>query len=482
MSQPAVNLTELDGALGVLPPSSGALFALLGVSSIGTPNVPATYRRTSDVVADFGYGPLIEAAAYYIERYGRPVVLVKTGATTVGAYGSITEDVDGTSVPTTDAVVLPFDDFEVYFEVIVGGTIGVSGITFRYSLDGGRTMSPIISLGTANNYTIPNSGVKVNFAAGTLIAGDNFSFRTSAPKWNTTEIGTALDALKNSLVTWEIAHVVGDLVGADFDTINPKFTGMMTAGKYKAWGGNFRMPTAGESEASYLTAFSTAFGAKATVHGMICAGACWLISGVSGRQYRRPVSFAVLALQAFVDHEVNIADVNLGSLPGVSLYDDLGNVVHHDESVNPGLDDARACVLRTWDGLQGVYVNRPLILSAAGSDFSIFPHRRVINLVHAALRAFFIRRLNKPVRVNKTTGFILEEEAQEIEAGALATMRAAVMNKPKASGITFTLSRTDDLLSTKTMTGDARVVPLAYPETISLEVGFTNPALQTVAI
>jgi hypothetical protein len=32
------------------------------------------------------------------------------------------------------------------------------------------------------------------------------------------------------------------------------------------------------------------------------------------------------------------------------------------------------------------------------------------------------------------------------------------------------------------MNGQARVVPLAYPESIELEVGFSNPALQTVTV
>lgn len=208
-----------------------------------------------------------------------------------------------------------------------------------------------------------------------------------------------------------------------------------------------------ETEAQYLAAFSTAFGSKSTVHGMICAGACWLISSVSGRRYRRPVSIPIAAREASVSQEVNTADVNLGPLPGVSIRDDLGNVVHHDESVNPGLDDARACVLRTWEGIQGVYVNRPILLSPAGSDFQLLTHRRVLNIAHEVLRTYFLRRLNKPVRVDASTGFILEADALEIEAGARAAMRSALLARPKASGIQFALSRTDNLLSTKTMTG-----------------------------
>ena len=49
---------------------------------------------------------------------------------------------------------------------------------------------------------------------------------------------------------------------------------------------------------------------------------------------------------------------------------------------------------------------------------------------------------------------------------------------PKASGVGFTLSRTDNLLSTKTMNCTCRIVPLAYPEFIEAEIGFENPAIQ----
>jgi hypothetical protein len=128
-----------------------------------------------------------------------------------------------------------------------------------------------------------------------------------------------------------------------------------------------------------------------------------------------------------------------------------------------------------------VYVNRPRIFSAAGSDFRLVPHRRVLNLGHAALRAYFLRRTSRPILVSAATGFILEEEALEIESGARAAMRAELLAKPKASAILFTLSRTDDLLTTQTLTGQGRVVPLAYPEFINLDLGFFNPALQVIA-
>lgn len=491
MSQPAVILTELDGALGILPTSAGRLYAVAGVSSQGPLDTPATYARISDLRADFGGGPGIEAAAYYIEKYGRPIVFVRTGQTTVGSFPDAAAVVfvgTGTSVITVDNVgTAPYDDLEFFFEVVVGGTIGIDGITFRWSLDNGRTLSPVTALGVATSFIFPESGgVQIDFAAGTLVAADRATFRGDAPKWDTTEITTALDALFASAVSWENVHVVGDLLGADFDAIDPKFTGGLAAGKYRGWFGHTRMPLSplgvDETEAAYLIALDAIFSAKATVHGEICAGAAKTISSVSGRQYRRPTSHSIAAREQSVSEEINIADVNLGVIPGVSIRDANGNPDEHDESLNPGLDDARFTVLRTWDGVQGVYVNRPRILSAAGSDFDLFTKRRVLNITHDALRLFFIRRLNKPILVDEATGFILESEALEIESGALAVMRSVLLAKPKASGIQFVLSRTDNVLSTKTLTGTARVIPLAYPEFIDLEVGFLNPALQVQTV
>lgn len=487
MSLPNVILTELDGALGILPTTAGKILSVLGVSSAGTVAAPATYARVSDLTAAFGDGPGVEAAAIMIEKFGKPVQFTRTGQTTAGSYpagASVVRVGAGTSVATVDNVgTSPWDDYEFFIKIVTGGTVGTAGITLSWSLDGGRTFSPVTALGTAVDFTFPGSGgTMVEFAAGTLLANETVSFVGKAPKWNTTEIGAALDAVFASSVAWENAFIVGDLEAADIDVIDPKFTAALAVGKYRGWFANTRMPDVAESEATYLAALSAAFESKATVHGEICAAAAKTVSSVSGRRYRRPVAFTIAPFIQSVSEEVNVADVNLGSLPGVSIRDANGNPDEHDESINPGLDDARFTVLRTWAGLQGIYVNRPRVFSAAGSDFDIFPKRRVINITHEALRIYFIRRLNKPIRVSATTGFILEAEALEIESGARAAMRSVLLAKPKASAVQFTLSRTDNILSTKTLTGQARVVPLAYPEFMDLSVGFLNPALQVQAV
>lgn len=476
MTLPAVNLNELDGALGILPPSSGKLAAFVGAASSGPFATPATFGRTKDIITNFVDGPVVEAACSHVLLTGKPAIIVRSAQSVPAAAGAVdSSGKTGTSAVTTTGTA-QHDDYEVVFKVINGGTIGVAGITFAWSLDGGNNFSPSAALGTANTFTIPGSGVVLAFGAGTLVVGDQVTFRTTAPQWNASDLTAALTALGNTAAIWEICEIVGAVDGTAFDAIETAFTAMRAAGKRRAWVANTRIPALAESEATYLGSLSTAFVSKTTKQGSMCAGSCRMTSAVSGRYYQRPVSYIYALREASSSAEVNQADINLGSLP-VAIADANGNPLFHDEAINPGLDDARFVTLRTIPGEEGVYFTRPRIFSASGSDYDIMPKRRVMNIAEDALYAYLIRRLNKPIQVDSATGFILEHVALEIEDGAEAAVKAALMAVPMASDVTVAVSRTDNILSTKTLSGDLRVVPLAYPEMINFTTGFTNPAL-----
>lgn len=468
MSQPAVNQTEIDGALGVLPETGGAAFALVGTCTGGTANVPAAFGRTKDLIAAFGRGPLVDAACYYIENYQRPVLVCKAPGSTPGAYVSTpTVTGAGTSAITDTAATVPEDDFEAYVVFDVGGTRGTTGIVYRYSLDGGRNMSAQVALGTGVVIAIPNSGVSFDLAAGTILAGQTISQRTTAPAPSAAEVGTALDALKANGIVWRTVHITSPIDGTTFDTIATKI-----ADKRHDWVGNSRTPTAAESEATYLAAMVTIFSAKVSTYGVLCFGACDLTA--NGRKLRRPFGFAVAAAEASVSEEVDTADPNRGGLPGVSITDANGNNKHHDESLNPGADDARFCAARTWDDFTGVFINRPRLFSSAGSDFYISPMRRILNLVHKTAKLYMAKRLNQPLEVNPKTGYLRESEASDIELGCNAAFAAALAGKKTSA--TLAVSRTDNILSTHTLTGSYRDLPPAYIEQANLDGGFINPA------
>lgn len=481
MTQPKVTLNELDGQLGITPPSTGELMAIIGVSTTGTVGAPGTYGKVKDVQNAFGAGPLVEAAAYAIANYGNPVLLIKATTGVPGSSGTINvSGVVGTSVVTT-SVGVATDAFSVILLVTNGGTIGVNGIKLAYSLDNGVNFSLPVSLGVATSFSPAGSGLTFAFAAGTLLVNDKVTLQTNAPTFDSSGLSVALTALGNSAVVWGGLLVEGTIDATTIAVLDSAFSGYGAKAKWRYFVANTRPPLiAGESEATYLSALTTIFSASSSTWGTLCAGTVKAISGVSGRAYKKPVSFVVGPMSLSVTHGIDIADVNLGTIPGALLTDSAGNTTEHNESLNPGLDDARFTVLRTWDVIQGTYVNRPRIFSPDGSDFQLIPHRRVMNKAETALYAYLIRRLNQPVRVNATTGFILESEALEIEGGANAILAGELLANPDASAARFVLSRTDNILSNKTLTGDCRVIPLGYVEFITVNIAFQNPALNAV--
>jgi hypothetical protein len=102
----------------------------------------------------------------------------------------------------------------------------------------------------------------------------------------------------------------------------------------------------------------------------------------------------------------------------------------------------------------------------------------VMNVFAATLNRYFRRRLMKPIRVNRKTGFIAEADALEIERGATRAVSSVLLtDDPKASSVQVRLSRADNVLATKTLTVDGRAVPLGYPEFVDLSIGFLNPAM-----
>jgi hypothetical protein len=64
-----------------------------------------------------------------------------------------------------------------------------------------------------------------------------------------------------------------------------------------------------------------------------------------------------------------------------------------------------------------------------------------------------------------------------MQSAADAVLKSVLLAKPKASDVKVVVSDADNVLSTKTIHVTISLVPLAYPHTIVLTMGFTNPFL-----
>lgn len=399
-----------------------------------------------------------------------------TTAPIPASAGTVVITSPGTSAISIDGAATVDDDYQASLAFPTGGTIGVAGIMLQYSLDGGRTQSAQVALGTANTYTIPGSGgVKIDFGAGTILSGQTVTFQCVAPQWNNTDLAAAIQALARSSINWELLVVLGPL-----DATAAAVIDLNIDGKKHAWLGHTRNPVGAETDAAYTASVGAAFSDFETLYGEICSANFEQISAIDGAAYMRPSLFGIAALESSLSAEQDAADPNLGGLPSAEIKDALGNPKYHDERLEPGLSDFGFSVLRTWEEFKGVYPNNPLLFSPEGSDFDIMPKRRVMNIAHATMRLYFARRLAKDIFADKKTGYILESEAREIESGATKALLAAL--KGKVSDASVVLSRTDALLQKAPLTGEYRLEPLIYIEDANLTAGLENPALNVVGV
>lgn len=471
MTIPNATVQIVDGRLGLTPQLATNVLAVMGCSSAGTNNAVNSYAAGNPqaIANDFGQGPLVEAAAYANQR-GVPVIACKVAQNAAGAAGSVTQVGTGTSALTPSGASR--DSYSVLVKITQGATgptVGTAAL--KVSLDGGLSFGPEVALPTSGAYVIPNTGLTLTFGAGTLVAGDTYAFACTSPVFTTTELNTALTALLADPRLWFAVHVVG--VPADSSTMLGFLAAIDTA--LVGAQANYRFARGLMSAYSGTDAalIASALSASSKTTG-IGAGFGNLLSPLNGAQMNRPVGAWVTAAKlGVVNPEVDAAQFDLGAETGVvSLV--------RDEEATPGLDAARYCTMRTFKGVPGFYVTNARLISDPTSDFRYFQHGRVMDIAAAVVRVAGLAQLNRPIRVNKKTGLILEQDAQNIENNVAAELRAETSEKGRCSDATAQVDRTNNILSTSQLNINYSITPLAYAKTVQQTIGFTNPALVQV--
>lgn len=205
---------SISATAGALAGGTGycVVIAPVGTSADSTPRV---FANSAGIIALHGYAPGVDYAAMHILETRKPVIFVGIPIATPGVVGrQSTARVTGTSAITVAAGSAgSLEETDAIFTVTNGGTIGVNGIKATLSLDGGMTTKSI-NLGTAASYVIPYVGLTLNFAAGTLVAGDVYTFVSTAPMFDNAGIAGARAALasqQNPARSW---MPIGDLPSA----------------------------------------------------------------------------------------------------------------------------------------------------------------------------------------------------------------------------------------------------------------------------
>jgi hypothetical protein len=500
MTIPYASLTFKEGQLQIPPEQTDNVIAVLGYCTLGTTATLYSFDGSTpnDVVSTLGYGQLAQLVANLMTVPNHSKIIAIPLASTAGVVSAVTAA--GTSPPTVTLTGNSVDDFSGRVEILVGGTRGTA--TFRYCLDYDSTAGTGLwsnPITTAATYVMDNSGVTLNFATGTYVSDNVYTFTGAAPTHSDVNITAGMDALfaaGSDIGGIYVASTPGGALDTDratalattFAAVSAKVdTFESTAYRYLWCMLQAGVPVANSS--SGLTAWRAAL-SGATMQALshkrmfIGAGMAKQVSVIDARTYRRQVAWRIVERLASSDISEHLGRVLSGPV-GTLLS------IEHDEGTTGGLSDGTAgqryLTLRTHAGYSGYFVAESNTFAGVGSDYSKVERLRVINRAAKIGRAFLVRHIGDSAIADVSTGRILESEAQALDTEGTGELVAGLVNAPSKSGrghassAVVRVSRTDDILSTSTLTGQFSVQPIGYFRFINFTIGFTKSNVSAAA-
>lgn len=196
---------------------------------------PRVFASSKSLQSYHGYSPGADFVAHFIEKTRKAVMFIGLPSVTAGAIGrQNSSGMTGTSAISVAAGTSGvLEEVDGIINFLTSGTVGTSGIVANVSMDGGLTWVRV-ALGTNTTYTVPYLGIVISFGAGTVNAGDVYTFVTTAPHWDQAGVHAARLALAAQLKPCRSWIVVGDLQNAGdasaiyneanaFETANQRF-------------------------------------------------------------------------------------------------------------------------------------------------------------------------------------------------------------------------------------------------------------------
>lgn len=438
----------------------------------------------SGITINFGAGTLTAAGtiAFYTLPASQSVLPL-----------TITRSAASTCV-VTETAALPEDAYDVLFEVLTGGTIGVAGITFRYSLDGGKTYSAETALGTATTFALFDgaelAGLTLAFAAGTLDVGDAVTFFTTAPAWQASDAVAALAVLRATNLRWSFLHAVGAIDPSSAGSLGSVMTGWAANNKFAWCAGSVREwgVRSNEPETAWISRLLATWSSFADTRIALGAGYTRITCPITGRRNRRPCTWAAVARWISIAPQTDLGEKATGILSSdITLHED-GMLVEHDADNNSALHDARFVTLRSWPDEAGVWFTSGNLMGPDG-DIQLVAYRRVLNIAEEVFQKAMRETLKSNLarepataKLPKVPGNLTEPDCKSITQRVTNALKSQIVTTGMAPGITFTLNKTPIQTGNGKwrVSANVKINGFIYVDSTLGEIGFADPALDAI--
>lgn len=484
MTAPRLTLTVVDGGLGTAA-NTDRLVACFGVSSAGEAGTLAFFTDPATLVAEYGYGPGPSLAAHVIRTSGQGVIFGKASEDVGSSASGVAHEGTGASTLTPSLASGSgqyHDSYDVLVTIATGGTAGTTICRATVSLDGGLTTLGTFAIPTATRaIALPTCNLKMTFSAATLVAGDTYAFTTTAPRSTATDTtpGSIVDLI-GKLQAYAATHfgtypsVIADADYRDAAAV----AAIQSACESAAAGYEYaRAVTSArpwdqgaETQTSWAADLADDFVSTDALRVVVGAGLARVYDSLSGAYLWRTLAFPIAHRAASTKAHIDAAWVALGSCPGVQAID-------HDERLAPGLDSARFATMTSLVGQSGYFVANARLMAPPTSDYQFLQYGRVMDKICRTTYGYFLQTLSQAVRLNPSTGTILEADAQQLEQGCNGRLKAQVISDGNVSSAVCTVSRTDNLaIPDAPFHAQVAAVPLGYLKQIQVDLFFVNPA------
>lgn len=477
---PRQTLTVRDGGLG-LPAFGVALPLVIGQTTSGVANTLYQFGNPNTMKDTLVGGPALELGLSCIDPAGGVMVL-KTAASTAASNGSVTKTAvaGGTGTGTVTVAGTARDSYEVQVAITTTGTVATG--KFKYSLDDGYTFSEILTIPAGTTYVIPGTGLTITFVVGGgpvfFELGDLHEFDCVAAHYTTSDIATAITALLAQIGNRDIRRIgfAGrNASGAGAATMAAAIATHMATLAANGYYARAMLDGGKDPAATVKSAFTSFADSRVAV----TFGTCDKVTVNSFAGWgvpNRPILDTVFERAAGADLSENLGRKESGSLRGVRAISD-------DERVNLAFAEGdKITTLRTHLGAAGFYVTNGFLKSAVGSDFKYWDYGLVIDALCKIITTEQDKWLLKKVRVKTDgSGSIDDRDAARVEAAVRNAVKTGLMDpvnvegfKGHLSGVSYTVDRTTDMLTTAQLTSAGSAVPLPPIEGVLTQVGFAR--------
>lgn len=477
---PGQTLTVQDGGLALISTAT-ALPLIIGYASGGTANTLYVTTDPQSCKTTLGHGAAVELALPVISAAGGALVLA-TATTVAGSNSAMTKTAIGSSTGTLATTGTALRDTRNIVTITLTGTLGTG--KFSYSLDGGFTTSPQITIPSGGTYSPPGSGLTWTFTPGAgatfFQIGDVFNGTSTAAMYNTTDLGAAYTAFTAQIGVRKIEQVyfAGSPASAS--------AGATLAASVATFGSTLQsshqfvrmvMDSSGSDTAeNCITSFSSVFSDARTC---ACFGQADVVSfdPIQGLGIPRiPASQVVAERAASAEVSENLGRALSGALRGVVA-------ITKDEYLNTafGADD-KMTTLRTDPDLGGgFYITNGYLKSQSGSDFMYYDYGRTLDKgckTIVPIQASW--KLRKVRTLTDGTGAIDPRDAQYLADSVRSALKSALETPTKdglpshVSGQQYSINLSNNVQQTRTLQTTYAQVPNPPVETVTTVVGFAT--------